>query len=76
MKFQGSPLIFCYRKIFGSLWHEIYEELCVLKCEICGLSQGYLPNQLQFGLQVQVTRLFELHERIFEVVIKRTEGND
>jgi len=53
---------------FSDIWQEIYEELCVLKCQVCGLSQDYLPDELQFGLHVQVNRLFELHNRIFKAV--------
>lgn len=55
---------------FSEVWQEIYEELCVLKCQVCGLSPHYLEDELQFGLHVQVNRLFELHDRIFEAVKK------
>jgi len=61
---------------FPDVWQEIYEELCVLKCQVCGLSQDYLPDELQFGLHIQVNRLFELHDRIFKVVIEVTGKND
>ena len=55
-------------KNFDDFWQEIYEELCVLKCQVTGLSQDYLPDELQFGLHIQVRRLFEMHDQIFEVV--------
>jgi len=55
---------------FGDLWQKMYEELCVLECQVCGLSQDYLPDSLQFGLHVQVNRLFTIHDQIFEVVKK------
>lgn len=58
---------------FSDIWQEIYEELCVLKCQVCGLSQNYLPDELQFGLHIQVNQLFELHNRIFKAVRELSE---
>ncbi|TVL97284.1 MAG: hypothetical protein CV087_22560 [Candidatus Brocadia sp. WS118] len=59
---------------FWEVWQEVYEELCVLKCQVCGLSQDYLPEEMQFGLYVQVERLFELHNQIFRAT--RGEGEN
>lgn len=53
---------------FSEVWQEIYEELCVLRCQVCGLSPHYLEDELQFDLHVQVTRLFKLHDRVFEMM--------
>ena len=55
-------------KNFDDLWQEVYEELCALKCQVTGLGQDYLPDELQFGLHVQVMRLFKMHDQIFEAV--------
>lgn len=50
---------------FSEIWQEFYRELCVLKCQVCGLSRDYLPDELQFGLHVQENRLFDLHVLFF-----------
>lgn len=53
---------------FGEVWQEFYEELCVLKCQVYGIAKEDLPERLEFGLNVQVDRLFTLHDQIFESV--------
>jgi hypothetical protein len=50
-------------KDFWEVWQEIYQELYILKCQVCGLIQDFLPEELQFGLFIQVERLFDLHDQ-------------
>ena len=54
---------------FYDLWHEVYSELCVLKCQVYGLAKESFPDAFELGLQTQLDRLFDLHNRLFESVV-------